>query len=53
VEGQLRVEYRYDLLGLGKDGVPILAAGELTEVLCLACLSEHDRLPDPPPVVDG
>jgi hypothetical protein len=51
-EGQLRVEYRYDLLGLGRDGVPILSAGELTEVLCMACLSDHDRLP-PPPAVDG
>jgi len=55
VEGQLRFEYRYDLLGLDADGSPVLAeGGELTDIFCLACAEEvNDVLGPLGPVLAG
>lgn len=38
----LRFEYRHDLLGLARDGSPVLGGGELTDIFCLACGEEVD-----------
>jgi hypothetical protein len=37
---QLRVEYRYDICGVGPDRALILGDGELTDIFCLACGEE-------------
>ena len=40
-KGQLRCEYRYDVLGLGPDGKIVSAGeGELSDIFCLACGQE-------------
>lgn len=54
-EGNLRFEYRYDLLGLSADGQPVLAEdGELTDIFCLACCEEvEDVLGPDGPVLAG
>ena len=54
-EGHLRFEYRYDLLGLARDGSPVLEeGGELTDIFCLACGEEVDDVLGPEgPVLAG
>ncbi len=54
-QGHLRFEYRYDLLGLARDGSPVLEdGGELTEIFCLACGEEVDDVLGPEgPVLAG
>jgi|GEM_PF-1949675 len=54
-EGNLRFEYRYDLLGLATDGTPVLqGGGELTDIFCLACGEEVDDVLRPEgPVLAG
>jgi hypothetical protein len=54
-EGNLRFEYRYDLLGLAADGRPVLEeGGELTDIFCLACGEEVDDVLGPEgPVLAG
>ncbi|MBS1861883.1 MAG: hypothetical protein JSS68_09240 [Actinobacteria bacterium] len=54
-EDHLRFEYRYDLLGLSRDGLPVLAeGGELTDIFCLACGEEVDDILGPEgPVLAG
>lgn len=47
-QDNLRFEYRYDLLGLSRDGQPVLAeGGELTDIFCLACGEEVDDVLGP------
>jgi hypothetical protein len=55
VEDNLRFEYRYDLLGISRDGTPVLAeGGELTDIFCLACGEEVDDVLGPEgPVLAG
>lgn len=54
-EGNLRFEYRYDLIGLAADGCPVLEeGGELTDIFCLACGEEvEDVLGPEGPVLAG
>lgn len=54
-EGNLRCEYRYDLLGVARDGTPVLSdGGELTDIFCLACGEEVDDVLGPEgPVLAG
>lgn len=54
-DGRLRFEYRYDLLGLARDGRPVLEeGGELTDIFCLACGEEVDDVLGPEgPVLAG
>lgn len=54
-EDNLRFEYRYDLLGISRDGTPVLAeGGELTDIFCLACGEEVDDVLGPEgPVLAG
>ena len=54
-EDNLRFEYRYDLLGLSRDGTLVLAeGGELTDIFCLACGEEVDDVLGPKgPVLAG
>ena len=47
-EENLRLEYRYDLLGVSLDGSPVLAeGGELTDIFCLACGEEVEDVLGP------
>lgn len=54
-EGNMRFEYRYDLLGLAADGTPVLEeGGKLTDIFCLACGEEVDDVLGPEgPVLAG
>jgi hypothetical protein len=54
-EDNLRFEYRYDLLGISRDGMPVLAeGGELTDIFCLACGEEVDDVLGPEgPILAG
>jgi hypothetical protein len=54
-EDNLRFEYRYDLLGVARDGTPVLSeGGELTDIFCLACGEEVDDVLGPEgPVLAG
>lgn len=55
VSGQLRFEYRYDLLGLAADGSTVFEeGGELTDIFCHACGQEVDDVFGPEgPVLAG
>ncbi|HWC48507.1 MAG TPA: hypothetical protein VG448_06475 [Solirubrobacterales bacterium] len=47
-EGNLRFEYRYDLIGLAADGNPVLEeGGQLTDIFCFACGEEVDDVLGP------
>jgi hypothetical protein len=54
-EDNLRFEYRYDLLGVSRDGAPVLSeGGELTDIFCLTCGEEVDDVLGPEgPVLAG
>ncbi|HEX7244110.1 MAG TPA: hypothetical protein VF245_00920 [Solirubrobacterales bacterium] len=47
-ENQIRLEYRYDVVGLARDSSPVLAEGcELTDIFCLACGEEVSDIEGP------
>ena len=47
-EDGLRVEYRHDLLGVSREGTPVLGdGGEPSEIFCLACGEEVDDVLGP------
>jgi len=47
-ENNLRLEYRYSLIGISRDGTPALSeGGELTDIFCLACGEEVDDVLGP------